>query len=193
MKQYIEKHPLGFFLPKNAEVLILGSFPPKKERWSMDFYYPNFQNDMWRIFGLVFFNDKNYFINEAKNGFDKAKIEPFCKRKGIAIGDSAIEIIRLKDNASDKFLQVVKAIDIEKTLKKLPKCRAIVSTGQKSMETLLSVCSVKEPKIASWSPFSILGRTIKLFRMPSSSRAYPLSLEKKALIYKKMFQNLNFI
>ncbi|MDR3243902.1 MAG: uracil-DNA glycosylase family protein [Elusimicrobiota bacterium] len=193
MKQSIEKHPLGFFLPKNAEVLILGSFPPKKERWSMDFYYPNFQNDMWRIFGLVFFNDKNYFINEAKNGFDKGIVEPFCKRKGIAIGDSAIEIIRLKDNASDKFLQVVKAIDIEKTLKKLPKCRAIVSTGQKSMETLLSVCSVKEPKIASWSPFSILGRTIKLFRMPSSSRAYPLSLEKKALIYKKMFQNLNFI
>lgn len=49
-----EKHPLQPFLPQNSKALFLGSFPPSRERWSMDFYYPNFQNDMWRIFGLVF-------------------------------------------------------------------------------------------------------------------------------------------
>ena len=31
---------------------MLGSFPPQQKRWSMAFFYPNFQNDMWRIFGL---------------------------------------------------------------------------------------------------------------------------------------------
>jgi hypothetical protein len=30
-------------------------------------------------------------------------------------------------------------------------------------------------------------RNIRLYRMPSSSRAYPLSLEAKAKIYKTMF------
>ena len=49
-----EKHPLGFFLPENTQLLMLGSFPPPQQRWSMNFYYPNIQNDMWRILGLLF-------------------------------------------------------------------------------------------------------------------------------------------
>ena len=55
-----ELHPLGFFLPENTRLLMLGSFPPQKKRWSMEFYYPNWNNDMWRIVGLLFFNDKNH-------------------------------------------------------------------------------------------------------------------------------------
>ena len=68
-----ELHPLPFFLPKNAKVLFLGSFPPTKNRWSMDFYYPNLQNDMWRIIGLVFFNDKNHFYFRLKKYSIKKK------------------------------------------------------------------------------------------------------------------------
>ena len=33
----IEHHPLQPFLPDNARLLMLGSFPPTKERWCMDF------------------------------------------------------------------------------------------------------------------------------------------------------------
>jgi G:T/U-mismatch repair DNA glycosylase len=36
-----EKHPLQPFLPQNAKILMLGSFPPPKARWSMEFFYPN--------------------------------------------------------------------------------------------------------------------------------------------------------
>ena len=50
----VEVHPLQPFLPEKARLLMLGSFPPQRKRWSMDFFYPNIQNDMWRIFGLVF-------------------------------------------------------------------------------------------------------------------------------------------
>lgn len=49
-----EAHPLEPFLPEGARLLMLGSFPPARSRWSMEFYYPNFQNDMWRVMGLVF-------------------------------------------------------------------------------------------------------------------------------------------
>ena len=45
----VEYHPLRPFLPENAKVLFLGSFPPQRKRWCMDFYYPNFINDHWRI------------------------------------------------------------------------------------------------------------------------------------------------
>ena len=37
----IEQHPFEPFLPDGAVVLMLGTFPPKPERWSMEFYYPN--------------------------------------------------------------------------------------------------------------------------------------------------------
>ena len=81
----IEKHPLLPFIPKNAKVLMLGSFPPPKSRWKMDFYYPNFNNDMWRIMGLVFFGDKECFIDVSNKCFYQDKIEDFLREQGIAI------------------------------------------------------------------------------------------------------------
>lgn len=40
----IEIHPLEPFLPAKSKLLMLGSFPPQKKRWSMEFYYPNLIN-----------------------------------------------------------------------------------------------------------------------------------------------------
>ena len=36
-----ESHPLEPFLPSNGRTLFLGSFPPPRARWSMDFFYIN--------------------------------------------------------------------------------------------------------------------------------------------------------
>ena len=103
----IEKHPLEPFLPAKAKLLMLGSFPPQKKRWSMEFYYPNLNNDMWRIFGILFFDDKDYFLNETRKAFCRERIIDFLNEKGIALFDTASSIRRLQDNASDKFLEVV--------------------------------------------------------------------------------------
>ena len=73
-KPEIEQHPLKPFLPANAQLLMLGSFPPQKKRWSMDFYYPNWNNDMWRITGLLFFNDKDHFVDKSLKVFCKEHI-----------------------------------------------------------------------------------------------------------------------
>ena len=107
----VEHHPLEPFLPENAVLLMLGSFPPQKKRWSMDFFYPNLQNDMWRIFGFIFFDDKDYFFSPEKI-FDKERIIAFLREKGIALYDTASCVRRLQDNASDKFLEVVSPTDI---------------------------------------------------------------------------------
>lgn len=42
--QKIEHHPFTPFLPDGCKVVLCGTFPPKPEKWSMDFFYPNFQN-----------------------------------------------------------------------------------------------------------------------------------------------------
>ena len=38
--------------------------------------------------------------------------------------------------------------------------------------------------------FTFEGRTIRLYREPSSSRAYPMKVEKKAEYYDRMFQEI---
>lgn len=125
-----EKHPLEPFLPPHARVLMLGSFPPQRIRWSMDFFYPNLQNDMWRIMGHLFFGDRDYFLLREERRFDRERIASFCLERGIALYDTATEIIRLKDNASDAFLQVVREVDLAALLQRIPDCRTLIATGQ---------------------------------------------------------------
>lgn len=189
----IEKHPLEPFLPAKARLLMLGSFPPQKKRWSMDFFYPNLNNDMWRIFGVLFFNDKEYFLNETRKAFVRERIIDFLEEKGIALFDTASSVRRLQDNASDKFLEVVEATDVSALLRRLPECKAIVTTGQKATDTLRGQFDVEEPKVGDYSEFVFEGRAMRLYRMPSSSRAYPLALDKKAAAYRIMFQDLQML
>ena len=280
-----ERHPLGFFLPEGARLLMLGSFPPPKARWSMDFFYPNIQNDMWRIMGLLFYADKDHFLAtpkafdrdkairfcrergialgdtarevirqkanasdkflevivpidleavlselpaceaivvtgqkaletllgvlasaedpvvvEAPKAFDRDKAIRFCRERGIALGDTAREVIRQKANASDKFLEVIVPIDLEAVLSELPACEAIVVTGQKALETLLGVLAsaedpvvVEAPKVGSSVTFVFAGRRLRLYRMPSTSRAYPKPLAEKAAAYGAMLREVGIL
>jgi G:T/U-mismatch repair DNA glycosylase len=187
--QTIERHPLQPFLPKGARLLMLGSFPPQRKRWSMDFYYPNLNNDMWRVMGLLFFDDKNYFVETAHKAFCKERIVDFLTEKGIALFDTATVVRRLKDNASDQFLEIVEATDIRGLLNQLPNCQAIAVTGQKAMDTLRAQLQVEEePAVGKSVEFSVDNRPMRLFRMPSTSRAYPLPLERKAAMYETMLK-----
>ena len=185
-----ERHPLEPFLPQNARILMLGSFPPPKTRWSMDFFYPNWINDMWRVLGYIFYNDKHHFELEGEKRFDKQLIVEFCQEKGIALYDTACEVIRLKKNASDKFLEVVTPTDIGTLIASMPQCNAIVTTGQKATDIIVETLGCTEPPIGGMSSTVINGRTLHIWRMPSTSRAYPLPLEKKAEYYRVLFNSV---
>ena len=185
-----ERHPLQPFLPDGARILMLGSFPPKRERWSMEFYYPNFQNDMWRIVGYLAAGDKAHFLHSDGRRFDRERIVDFCTERGIALYDTATAVRRLRDNASDKFLEVIEPTDVGALLRRIPACRAVVVTGEKAAETvLLSLGSRTEhyPKVGEFVTFAFEGRPMRLWRMPSSSRAYPRPVEWKAEFYRKVF------
>lgn len=193
-KPPIETHPLSPFLPEGARILMLGSFPPKRERWSMEFFYPNWINDMWRIFGHIFFDDRNHFVADGQPGeqspkkFDRDRCAAFAAEKGIAMFDTASQVRRLKDNASDKFLEIVTPTDIAALLSEIPDCNAIVTTGQKATDVIVDTYGCDEPEVGSFSKVIIDGKELRFWRMPSSSRAYPLPLEKKAEPYRKMYE-----
>ena len=183
----IESHPFPPFLPQDARILMLGSFPPQPRRWSLEFYYPNFNNDFWRILGLIFFADKEHFILLGEKKFDRQEIEAFCAGKGIAMYDTACKVVRLKDNASDKFLQVEQATDIGALLEQIPQCSALVATGQKAAEQLSEYFRCQQPPLGNSVPVQYGKRQLNFYRMPSTSRAYPLALDKKAEAYRRMF------
>lgn len=194
-----EYHPLYPFLPENCRVLFLGSFPPQRKRWCMDFFYPNFQNDHWRIEGEVFFGDRLHFVDEGRKTFRLDLIIPFLHERGIGFYDTATAVRRLKDNASDKFLEVVEYTDVQALIAPLDSLRAIVTTGEKATETLCQRLQLTEiPRVGHYVPLRTLPQwrassqnagspAPVLYRLPSSSRAYPLSLEKKAEAYRRMF------
>ena len=183
-----ETHPFEPFLPENARILFLGSFPPQPHRWCMPFYYPNWINDFWRIMGLIHFGDKDHFCIPNEKRFNEIAIREFCAGHCLAFFDTATEIRRLKDNASDAFLEVVTPTDIPALLQKIPHCTTLVTTGQKATEIIASTFNRPIPPIGSHIEIKIGNRPINFWRMPSTSRAYPLPLNKKADAYRQLFE-----
>ena len=183
----VEYHPLRPFLPPDARVLFLGSFPPPCKRWCMDFFYPNWINDHWRIQGAVFFADRDRFVDANRKTFLLDDIVEHCQSRGIAYFDTATAVRRLAANASDKFLEVVEPTDIVALMQQLPRLRAIVCTGEKAATTLCERMNIPEvPKVNAAVP--IPGTAIEFYRLPSSSRAYPLAFDKKVEAYRTMFE-----
>lgn len=198
-KQQVERHPIPPFFPRDAQMLFLGSFPPPKKRWCMNFFYPNLQNDFWRIFGLVFFQDRDFFLTPPEKGekriFDRERIMEFLRSRKIAMYDTAAAVIREKGNASDAALRIVESLDLNSVLKRdLPECRVLLATGEKAVNEILKnvkdLNDTQKPAVGGCVTLTLADREITLCRLPSSSRAYPLALEKKAEIYGKMFHLL---
>lgn len=185
----IESHPFEPWLPSNAHLLMLGTFPPSPKRWCIPWYYPNYQNDMWRIFGLIFFGDKLHFVDAENKRYREAELKNFLQEKGVAIYDTAQKVIRTKNTASDKDLQVVEPSDLDGMLRALPQCKAVLTAGQLATRIFSEHYGITAtPPMGGYVEFGFDGRTLRLYRMPSSSRAYPLAVEKKAEYYRKMFE-----
>ena len=67
---HIETHPFPPVLPEHATVMMSGSFPPTADKRSMAFHYPNYQNDMWRVYGAIFYDDPKHFEVAGEKRFD---------------------------------------------------------------------------------------------------------------------------
>lgn len=188
----VETHPFEPFLPVNARLLMLGTFPPSPKRWCMEWYYPNFTNDMWRIMGLCFFGDKERFVDSGRKTYRLAELKAFLRDAGIAIFDTCLRIRRTTGTASDKDLEVVEQADLDGMLRALPLCRGVLAAGQlaTSIFTAHYGIDAKGMRMGDHRDFLFEGRSISLYREPSSSRAFPMKVEAKAEYYKAMFEEL---
>lgn len=187
----IETHPWAPFIPDGARLLIMGTFPPGQHRWSMDFYYPNPTNDFWRIMGLLYLGDKNALYNASLRRFDLDCIRNLMSEHHIALNDTARAVRRLKGNASDKYLEIVEPVPLTELLDRMPRCRDIATTGEKAAGVIASLTGTPLPAIGV--PVTTPDGSLRIWRMPSTSRAYPLAIEKKAEIYGSMLRTVGLL
>ena len=201
----VETHPFGPVLPPDATVMMMGTFPPTADKWAMRFHYPNFYNDMWRIYGSVFFDDVDYFRVGDEKRFDPERIRAFMFERGIASCPTVKQAIRETGNASDKNLTVVTPVDLDNILPQVPKVETLFTTGGKATEVLLNLLAEppaksKYPKTNQSMDYPYQWQSnqsqkadvnnLTLYRLPSTSRAYPLALDKKIAAYKAFFKKI---
>lgn len=186
----LETHPWDPFIPEGAKVLIMGTFPPPPNRWSMDFYYPNRTNDFWPAMSLIFYGDRNALNAKEGKGFDVEAIKHLLNTHHIALNDTGHKIRRLAGNASDKFLEIVEPVDLRSLLKRMPLCKTVVTTGEKAAGVVATITDTVAPAMGQMTEGP---DGLEIWRMPSTSRAYPLALEKKAEYYERMFRHAGII
>ena len=186
----IETHPWKPFMPEAAKILIMGTFPPGTHRWSMDFYYPNPTNDFWRIMGLLFLGDKNALYDEKARRFNLDDVKALMTRHHIALNDTARKVRRLRGNASDKFLEIVEPVPLYDLLALMPDCRAVATTGEKAAAVIAEITDTQLPKMGECV---VAADGLTIWRMPSTSRAYPMKVEAKAEYYRAMFEAVGIL
>ncbi|MDE6396831.1 MAG: uracil-DNA glycosylase family protein [Muribaculaceae bacterium] len=187
----VEIHPFEPFIPENAKILIMGTFPPQPKRWAMDFYYPNRSNDFWPMMGLIFLGDRDALYDRQSRHFRLDLIKALLNERGIALNDTGHRIRRLMNNASDKYLEILEPVDLDGLLAAMPGCHTVATTGEKAADVLADITGTEAPKMGAMVRDAKRG--LDLWRMPSTSRAYPLALEKKAAYYETMFRSAGLL
>lgn len=186
----IESHPFAPFIPDGTKVVLMGTFPPRSHRWRMEFFYPNPSNDFWKVFGLIFFGDPLALYDPVAKSFRLDDIKALLTERRIAIVPSALKVRRLQGNAADKHLEIVEAVDLAAMLARMPQCRAIATTGEKAAQVIAHQTNTKIPPIGQ--PLT-LENGLQIWRLPSTSRAYPLPLTQKAERYADFFRACGII
>ena len=160
----IEIHPHKPFVPPNAKVLILGSFPGKSHATPLsvnEWFYASKRNQFWNIMRGVY-NEELTTTEDKKNLFAK---------HGIAIADVFLKIKRTENNNQDSNLEIVAYND--KAIKKFLR--------ENKFGSIFFTSKLVEKHFLKLFPYVKNGECL-----PSPSPRYArVSLQEKINAYKK--------
>jgi hypoxanthine-DNA glycosylase len=159
----IETHPHSLFVPENAIVLILGSFPGKNNilvEGSEEWFYSAKRNQFWPILRSVY-DETLQTTKEKKDLFE---------RKGIAVGDIYLKVKRKDYNNSDSSLEVFEYND-----------KAILNAMNKhSFKSIFTTSQLVVKEFRKLFP-----EVKNIQSLPSPSPRYArMSLQEKIEVYK---------
>lgn len=166
MNELSEEHPFKPFVPKNARILIIGSFPGmdqvKNKANSEEWFYTAKDNQFWTIISAVYEN--KLLTTESK--------KMLFEKEGIGITDIFLKIKRKVKSNLDKHLIVVEYNDQE--------IKAILESGKFDLILFTSRYVEKHFKIK----FPEVSNSIAL-PSPSGAANIPIS---KTEAYKKFIR-----
>lgn len=120
-----EAHPNWFYDVPNMKVLIIGSFPPYKDKRNYDFYYPNKQNRFWKILAKIAGKNLEFF-----SGVEAVKErQKIMETLEIGVEDMAKKIRRKNKSSLDRDIVIEEFYDIFKIIKDHPKLETLVIAG----------------------------------------------------------------
>lgn len=165
MTEEIETHPYKAFIPENATVLIVGSFPgwevTHKELTEDEWFYGTKRNQFWKIISTV-------YNTRLENRKEKQQL---FSMRGIGIVDIFLKIKRKGKSNQDLDLKVVEYND--KEIRKILKSHDI--------SNIYFTSKFVEKQFRKIFPGISLGESL-----PSPSpRFAKMSFAEKAAVYKK--------
>lgn len=150
-----EDHPIGPVVHADSRVLFCGTFPPVRK--SIRFYYPNANNDMWKVLGHVFYDDADAFYTStygasslfpspsklsgchaATRALDEARILRFADSQPVGFFDMCRRARRRLGTSADDNIEALERTDVVRdVLSHTPHCAGIITTGTLALTMLL--------------------------------------------------------
>lgn len=113
---FLETLPIPPFVEGAPAKLIIGTFPPHRNKWNYAFFFPNLQNRLWNTLGRVAYGAPEF--RTTCNAFDDMAIEErrdilrkldasmvnivhSCTRKGLSALDNDLTVISLHPIVSE--------------------------------------------------------------------------------------------
>jgi G:T/U-mismatch repair DNA glycosylase len=122
----LEEHPFETFVPSNAKILIIGTFPTHNNNHRFNFFYSSKDNSFWAIMEKVF--KHNFKYNEGKNAVQERKV--FLQLKAIGITDMHEKCYRKNGCSTDENLFPIVLKDIFALLDEHHSINRIVLTSR---------------------------------------------------------------
>lgn len=120
-----EIHPDWYFDIPEIKTLILGSFPPHSSKWSYPFYYPNKQNNFWKILAAIHKIELQYYSGQQA----VAERQQLMIDLKVGVQNMGKTIIRKGLSSQDTDIEITEFQDILSIIHKHPELSKIIISG----------------------------------------------------------------
>ncbi len=129
----LEIHPDWYYNKPKMRTLILGSFPPHFNKRKFEFYYPNPQNNFWKILAQISAHSLQNFegaaaVNERKQ---------ILKRLAIGVENMGQKILRQGKSSKDTDIEILAYHSIIEIINQHPELEIIILAGYSAKHSTL--------------------------------------------------------
>jgi G:T/U-mismatch repair DNA glycosylase len=120
-----ESHPDWYYPVQGMRSLILGTFPPHREKRHYEFYYPNRQNRFWKVMAEI--ANTKLSQNEGPQAVEERK--RLMTQLKVGVQNIGKTILRDGESSADKDIEITEFQDIRGIIDENDSLQAILLTG----------------------------------------------------------------